>query len=104
LPVTLLISTNFHLAFLQKEEFWCDEAWAFFLTALFNINQSTAIFFEMPKPYKGTFLLTGFACVISNIERESVDASLYNKLLYPAFISYVFFLAKIQCRCKELKN
>ena len=71
---------------------------------MFNINQSSVIFFEMPRPIKMPLLILGFVSIICNIEKKSESAKDYNAYLYPVMIIYTFFLAKIQCRCKTLKT
>jgi hypothetical protein len=104
IPATFSISLILHLFVLKIEDFPSHEAWAFFLTTLFNINQSSVIFFEMPRPVKMPLLLLGFTSIIFNIQSQSEEPSSYNGYLYPVMIVYTFFLAKIQCRCKTLKN
>lgn len=104
IPVTFSISLVMHLFMLDIEEFRSTEEWAFFLTTLFNINQSSVIFFEMPRPVKMPLLILGFVSIIVNIQNMSESVSDYNGYLYPVMIIYTFFLAKIQCRCKTLKT
>ena len=93
-----------HLFLLDIESLRSTEEWAFFLTTMFNINQSSVIFFEMPRPIKMPLLILGFVSIICNIEKKSESAKDYNAYLYPVMIIYTFFLAKIQCRCKTLKT
>jgi hypothetical protein len=68
IPVAFSLSLVLHLFFLKLERFHNAEAWAFFLTSLFYINQSSVIFFEMPQLVKLPLLLCGFVSLIYNIE------------------------------------
>ena len=89
---------------MKIEDFGSTVEWAFVLTTLFNINQSSVIFFEMPRTVKMPLLILGFVSIIYTIEKRSDNAKDFNAYLYPVMVVYTFFLAKIQCRCKTLKT
>ena len=95
IPVCFSVSLVMHLFFLKIEDFGSTEEWAFVLTTLFNINQSSVIFFEMPRPVKMPLLILGFTSIIYTIEVRSENAKEFNYYLYPVMIVYTFFLAKI---------
>ena len=95
IPVCFSVSLVMHLFFLKIEDFGSTEEWAFVLTTLFNINQSSVIFFEMPRPVKMPLLMLGFTSIIYTIEVRSDNAKEFNFYLYPVMIVYTFFLAKI---------
>jgi hypothetical protein len=94
-PAIFSLSLVMHLFFLDIDDFNSTEEWAFFLTTVFNINQSSVIFFEMPRPVKMPLLILGFVSIICNIETKSDNAKDFNAYLYPVMIIYTFFLAKI---------
>jgi hypothetical protein len=104
IPVCFSLSIVMHLFFMKIEDFGSTEEWAFVLTTLFNINQSSVIFFEMPRTVKMPLLILGFVSIIYTIEKRSDNAKDFNAYLYPVMVVYTFFLAKIQCRCKTLKT
>ena len=104
IPVTFSLSLVLHLFFLKLETFTTSEAWAFSLTTFFNINQSSVIFFEMPRIVKIPLLILGFTSIVYNIEMQSNDSIHYNAYIYSIMIVYTLFLAKIQWRFKTLKT
>jgi PAS domain-containing protein len=104
IPITFSLSLVMHIFLMKIFDFPSAEAWAFSLTTLFNINQSSVIFFEMPRPVKLPLLVCGFTSIIVNIEKQSQGSETFNGYLYPIMVVYTFFLAKIQCRCKTLKT
>ena len=104
IPICFSLSLVMHLFCMKIENFGSTEEWAFVITTLFNINQSSVIFFEMPRPVKMPLLILGFTSIIYAIEKQSESAKQFNGYLYPVMVVYTFFLAKIQCRCKTLKT
>lgn len=68
IPVSFSLSIVMHLFFMKIEDFGSVEEWAFVLTTLFNINQSSVIFFEMPRVFKPPLLILGFSSIIYSVE------------------------------------